>query len=119
MMAGMLAVAVVGASAAQVNATAPEHNTKATCTAAGYVWDAELRECADIPCWNSTFGGGEPGEIKFRNGKFYMCDGFSGGWVLYGRVQPTPLPPNLDPVKTKPTPAGPVAPLPTSGLLAR
>ena len=121
-MAGMLAAAVVSASAVQVHAMRPWHSTKATCQADGYAWD-DVRGCADEYCNDGLFGYGDPGETLYWQGHFYMCDGFSGQWTQYARIQTLPVFPVVNVVgnalATEPTPTGPVAPHPLGGVLAR
>jgi len=120
-MAGMLAAAVVSASAVQVHAMRPWHSTKATCQADGYVWD-DVKGCADEYCNDGLMGYGDPGETQVWQNHIYMCDGFSGQWTQVRLVHvPTGLPVvttvgNVEVVQ--PTPTNPLA-HPLGGVLAR
>ncbi len=97
--AGMLAASVLGGSAGQVHALGGEHNTKASCEAAGYEWDA-VKGCADQYCLDNLHGYGDPGESEQwvdgtgRSHSAY-CDGWSGQWVEIGRIQTGPGGPSL------------------------
>jgi hypothetical protein len=86
--AAVLGVAVLSSTAAHVHA----YDNQSSCERRGGLW-VPGAGCADKTC---QYGAGtfQPGETRvygFATGHLavYMCDGFTGEWVLVGRTQPT------------------------------
>lgn len=97
-----VALALPQASAAPVNQT-----TQSECESSGKLWSREGRGCANKKCraYGKTY---EPGHTQVihsgpNKGRYYMCDGFTGGWTMGGIMQPGAGAPTL---KQNPNPVG-------------
>lgn len=91
-MAAMLALAITGVLAGYVQA-APKGCTPETCGTETCTYPGGTPG----PGEKEVYHGGETLVVTGGDGKLhaYMCDGFTGNWVLVGRTQTTPPRPGV------------------------